>query len=116
MELVNTISHINNHLCDDESKKLFNARLKYSLSKNEKLFIEESGIMSQDLSCREWEDFTKTLSPNISVVIFGAGTDGVYTYNLLKRCNWGKNVVAFCDNIMRPPLEFMVNILQNFTY
>lgn len=72
MELLKTLNHINESMCDNESRKIFNARLKYSMFKNEREFIEEIGIMERELVCIEWENFARTLSENVNIVIFGA--------------------------------------------
>lgn len=96
---------IYDHLQDEESRSLFNARVAYLLNTlqgqdidaatDEFLKIIEELYDNKDWHSSELEEKITSINPK-GIIIFGCGHDGRMTYRLLT--SWGYQVSYFCDN------------------
>lgn len=88
------ISTIWSHLADEESKRLYNLRLKFSIEKNIPDLMEalyEEG----KYKFIEWEKYFKEFDKGTPILIWGIGFNGVYTNKILKELKY--NVKGFID-------------------
>ena len=87
---------IKEHLVDEESVKLFDARVEYTLSgeweKVEAIFFDKT----KKWYCKELKKFLHKFSEKKDIVLFGAGMLGKKTKQYLDIC--GYRTVCFCDN------------------
>lgn len=81
-------------LQDEESRNLFNIRLKYAIDRKTEDFFDSVGKLYQDWHSRELTE--KLIEyPASEIVVFGSGYVGRITKRLLN--HWGYDRVAFCD-------------------
>lgn len=87
---------IRDRLMDEESLKLFEARVEFAITRNwenvEKLFFDTS----KQWCCNELEKFLKKFPEKKDIVLFGAGKEGKRTKQYLEIC--GYRPKCFCDN------------------
>lgn len=83
-------------LMDEESKKLFDARIEYSLKQDwesvEDIFFDRT----KHWRCKEVDRFLQRFSSKKDIVLFGAGNVGKKTKEYLNAC--GYFPCCFCDN------------------
>lgn len=84
------------HLQDDESKKIFEARLDYFIDRNTDNYIKKMLQMYSDWKCCVEVYLKEEELGNRCIVIYGCGRDGVANLKLLKL--WNYKVECFCDN------------------
>lgn len=88
---------IYDRLGDDESRFLFNARLKYSLTRDKGQYRDDV----YSLSKYEFTDLFEYLDEFFDkkdIILFGAGNSGDYVYRLLNDYGYGDRVIAYSDN------------------
>lgn len=85
-----------NLLQDEESKRLFDIRIRM-LMKQAKYsdFINELISMNKDWTIAYYDDF-RSVYKGKPIIIFGAGTEGKFTLYLLQKM--GIDIWGFCDN------------------
>lgn len=83
------IQEIYNHLCDEQSKKIFESKLLFSLNKNNPLPESIFPPFEQIDFDKELKDL---LLSSDEIVIYGAGERGSVFTSI-----WKKGIVAFCD-------------------
>ena len=109
------MSEIYKHLQDDESKKLFEARIAYLIENDKSRYISRLGEIYQDWYCAEdlKEEFKHRKFNNI--IIFGCGYLGMMLKGQLEAM--GYKVGFFCDNNYKGNLDgikvLSVNELKN---
>ena len=79
---------------DEESKKLFDIGLKYSIDRNTKDFFVAVGKLYKDWHSAELVEKLEEY-PTRDIVVFGSGYVGRITKSLLN--GWGFPNVSFCD-------------------
>lgn len=84
-----------NKLQDDESRKIWEARLSYAFDRDHYKLEDELHRLYNDWKCEELEEYIATLKPK-GIIIFGCGNDGKQLKKNLSY--WGYNVDYFCDN------------------
>lgn len=94
--MIKLLNAIYEKLQDEESKTIFDIRLKYALTRNK-------NKMRQDvysLKSYDFEDLMNFLSQKdeSSIILFGAGETGEYTLQLLKDNGYEKKILGFGDN------------------
>lgn len=94
IEVLRKLEKIYSRLQDEESKKLFDIRLKYSIDRSTKDFFAAVGELYNDWSPGELMDKLKEY-PTRDIVVFGSGYVGMTT-KILLNC-WGFSDVIFCD-------------------
>ena len=97
-DLIKSVANVENHLADDMSKKIYEARLKYFIKRD----INELRLDLLDLGL-EWTilnlDEMYTINDKVeSIVIFGCGVEGKYTLKLLQNSKYKNEKILFCDN------------------
>lgn len=76
---------IMNALMDDESKKIFNSRVEYMITRDEDKLRDALFDSKKTYTCSEIDQILK--GKNTPIVIFGAGENGRRTKHNLERCN-----------------------------
>lgn len=87
---------IKEHLVDEESVKLFDARVEYTLSGDWERVDEIFFDKIKKWYCKELKMFLHKFSEKKEIVLFGAGMLGKKTKQYLDVC--GYETVCFCDN------------------
>lgn len=88
-------------LLDDESKKIFDARIEYLRTEDIFLFIKRIQSVYNDFRYPELESFLRGWGKeekHIRFVIFGAGHEGEIAFEILKHTKYSSKIYAFCDN------------------
>lgn len=86
---------ITNAIMDEESKKIFDSRIEYMITRNEERFEEALFDEKKDYYCLEIDSVLQ--GSGLDIVIFGVGKYGRKTNKNLSYCH--KYVVkAYCDN------------------
>lgn len=95
------MSYIRSRLCDEESKKIFDARLQLAVDSDYSAFfhnIKENKCFCQSgelETCETFEDFFKK-NKNKKIIIYGAGYVGRMNQDILEAC--GYTVFAYGDS------------------
>lgn len=97
--MYNRMVQIYNHLQDDESKTLFDARITYLIDHDKDKFVQSLHRLysDSDWHSAELEVRISQINPK-GIIIFGCGHDGRITNRLLKLMKY--EAVYFCDNNM----------------
>lgn len=82
-------------LQDEESKTLFNLRLNYALDRSMPNFIDGIRGLNKQWRLEPCDDFGKQYAGQ-KIVIFGAGSEGFLTEQVLNSVDY--EVYAYCDN------------------
>lgn len=88
------MNEIYEHLQDEESRALFEARLTYLIMHNEDKYMETVGNLYQDWHSKELEEKIMAVDPK-GIIVFGCGHDGQMINQLMNF--WGYSVSYFCD-------------------
>lgn len=91
--VLDKINLVYNTLEDEESRKIYNAKLKYIFDKNQDEFEKEIMNLYNDWHCIELD---KHLENAKGIILFGCGKDGQTQKEHLE--HWGYKVDYFCDN------------------
>lgn len=116
----NTLDTIYSALQDEESRKLFDARVRYMVDRNEGAYIETIFELNQ-LYPKKWHcpEIEKALGDRQEIIIYGCGHYGRMIKRNLEIC--GYSIVCWCDsnsalwgyevegNIVLSPEELMPN-------
>lgn len=102
-EILFRLSRIMDKLNDDESRIIFEARIKYLFTRNENDYYELIENIRKESYCSELEEFLKDNEDNQGIIIFGAGIEGIRTKKLLDSCN--RPAKLFCDNSVVGKIE-----------
>lgn len=96
------INEIRDRMSDDKSKKIFDARIRYLIYRDEMDFLETINNMCEYDIDRIPQIGTSVKSfPNAkNLVIYGAGHNGIITMNMLRKSNVSLNLY-FCDSDRR---------------
>lgn len=92
LELINRVY---DKLCDEESKRVYEAKLELIINNDEMKFLDWFISEYKDIRCPELEAYEKK-NPNAEYILFGVGKEGQKAYKILKSC--GKKVIGWCDN------------------
>lgn len=95
MKNMETINLVYNKLCDEESKEIFEARLKYIIDGNIDDFSSYFFSKNKKIYCPELDEYEKK-NKSKEYIIFGGGNEGKKAYRILKACN--KKVITWSDN------------------
>lgn len=90
--------NIKKRLMDEESVKLFDARVEYTFTRNLEKLNNEFFDKTKQWRCIELENFCRDL-PERKIVLFGAGKVGRKTKEYLNVC--GYFPICFCDNYIK---------------
>lgn len=96
------INEIRNKLHDDISKKIFDARVRYLIYRDEMDFYETINEMFEYSIERIPQISTaiKIFPEAKNLIVYGAGHNGIITMNMLKKANVSQNL-TFCDSDKR---------------
>ncbi len=81
-------------IVDDESKKIFDARIQYMKDGDDDRYIKYVTSLYDDYRCRELKEFG--VKEEDRIIIRGAGRDGQRVLHVLQLCGV-KNEIVFCD-------------------
>ncbi|SFO07003.1 methyltransferase, FkbM family [Pseudobutyrivibrio sp. UC1225] len=101
MELIlETINNIYDHLSDDESKKIFNMRLKYLISCDEREYVTSNMMLYND-----WKMIDGLRAPEIEdpLIICTAGHDGLLNKTVLSKL--GYQILCYTDRLKKGTVE-----------
>lgn len=99
MKETKTIYEILDKMQDDESKKIYDLRLKALIYKSDEEFLDWIPGNSTNWKLQEVDHVFSALNSNIdSIVICGAGKYGMRTYNILKNSIYKDFDIVFFDN------------------
>lgn len=87
---------IRERLMDEESARLFDARVEYAITGDWERVKKIFFIPEKDWRCAELESFLKKFPDRKDIVLFGASKVGKETKQYLEAC--GYNPACFCDN------------------
>lgn len=89
------INEIRNALQDEESVKIFNARVNYMIDRDANHFYEMVNTLDKAWVCKELEDVLSKEKVS-GIVIFGGGYYGRWTKRTLEKCGYAP--YCFCDS------------------
>lgn len=89
------LARFEERLQDEESRELFRLRSEYAISRDGNRFLEELIKRNYNWRIMREDDFS-VFYKGQPIVIFGAGTEGALTKQILEKN--GYNVYAFADN------------------
>lgn len=92
--MVEKINRVYNRLQDEESRRLFDARLTYTIDKNTAPFFDAVGSMYEDWYSPQLEERLAATHAK-EIIVFGSGYMGVITKRLLTY--WKRDAIGFCD-------------------
>ena len=104
LKLIHSSNEIEKRLIDEYSMSIYEMRLRYLVTRNWKILQENSANLMQEKFYTSKSEMTKLdemykiHSKIESIVIFGAGVDGIFTLNLLKNSKYKDEKIFFCDN------------------
>lgn len=90
--LVN-IPRLRNALLDEESQKIFDARIDYLCTRNEEDYLNVIHSIPQKWRCQE---LNRKIKGKTEIIIFGCGRDGLRQKRVLDLCN--VELTYWCDN------------------
>lgn len=93
--IMDKLNRVYNNLMDEESRKIFNVRLKYVVDKNQDEFEDGIGDLYIDWKCNELVECISKIDSK-GIIIFGSGHDGKRQKKHLEK--WGYKVDFFCDS------------------
>lgn len=89
------LKEVYHRLMDEESRRIFEARIDFAFDRNSDIFIQKVRPYLHDLKSREVAKALE-ISNAKGIIIFGCGHDGLLTKEVLEMC--GYNVDYFCDS------------------
>ena len=104
-ELINKAVEVQNHLVDEESKQLYDIRLKYLIYKNRKMLrndvVEFMFKYDTKVDSHQESPIDRIIKNNENVdniIIFGSGMEGHFVLGLLHKTKYKSKNILFCDN------------------
>lgn len=108
-------------LGDDESRKIFDIRLKYAITGDKKILRDAV----YNLNKYEFTDlfgYISTFPEDVRIIIFGAGASGHYAYRVLTDYGYGEHIIAYGDDNIKKqgtiidglPVYSSIEICKNF--
>lgn len=97
-EMLENIGRIREKLQDEESKKIYDLRMKAFIYKNDEEFLDQIPFLSTNWRIGSVDRFFNTLDQISGIVICGAGKYGMRTYNILKNSAYKDLNIVFLDN------------------
>ncbi len=96
-EVKEKLDNVYKALQDDESRKLFDARVQYMIAHNDKQYIDRIYELNK-LYPKKWRcpEIEKRLEGDQTIIIYGCGHDGEMIKNILEVCNY--SVIYWCDS------------------
>ena len=95
--MISRLQNIVNHLADEESKIIFNAKINYMCSGEESVYYKELQKIDRKGYCPELDEFMRENKDSHGIIIYGAREEGDRTKRILEQCD--KKVSFFCvDN------------------
>lgn len=94
------LMNVYNSLGDDISKKLFDIRMEYSITKDKKKLQDEVYSMNR-YEFTDLFEFIESFPDGKKIIIYGAGDSGNYAYRILKDYGYGERVIAFGDDYIK---------------
>lgn len=95
-KLISQYKTTRERLMDEESIRLFDARVEYAITRDWEKVKNIFFIPERNWRCGELEAFLRKFSERKDIVLFGAGKVGKETKQYLEAC--GYKPVCFCDN------------------
>ncbi|MCI9623119.1 MAG: FkbM family methyltransferase [Lachnospiraceae bacterium] len=89
------IGSIKESLCDEESRILFDAKIDYMITRDERQFYEVIDKLDKHWYCQELNEALERADVK-GIIIFGCGHDGRRTKKILELCNHAPRY--FCDS------------------
>ena len=84
-------------LGDDESRKLFDIRLKYAITGDKKELRDNIDSLNR-YEFTDLFEYIAKFPEDVEIIIFGAGSSGRYAYQMLKDYGYGKHIIAYGDD------------------
>lgn len=101
--ILDRLNKVYNALVDDESKRLFEARLALAIGGDIDKFEDIIADMYNDWTCQELEHWLSQINVR-GIIIYGCGHDGKRLKRNLEK--WGYTISWFCDNdIMKQGMQ-----------
>ena len=108
-------------LGDEESRQLFDIRLKYAITGDKKELLNKVYSLHQ-YKFTDLFEYIAGFPDNVNIIIFGAGFLGHYAYRVLRDYGYGKNIIAYGDNDIEKqgtiidglPVYSSVEICENY--
>ena len=105
-EIVTRAAEVYKHLVDEDSRELYDIRLRYLIHQNKKnirndvIEFFQHKYENEKLETKESEldKAIKANDPVNNIIIFGSGIDGKYVFNLLQLTKYKDKNILFCDN------------------
>lgn len=95
---MNNYENLRELLTDDESIKIFDARVEYMETGDINIFIKKIHDLYGCFQYPELEAFLDGQDDNIPFIIFGAGKEGENSFEILRHTKYAGNIYGFCDN------------------
>lgn len=90
--------NLRKRLQDEESEKIFDARIEYMHTSDTLTFIKTMDELYKNFQYLILDDFLKERKAQLPLVIFGAGCGGEITFEILKHTKYSSRILGFCDN------------------
>ena len=100
-ELLTKSDEVYKRLQDDESKQMYEIRLKYLITRDNKAMqndIVNYFILNASNEKPKLDEIFDANAPIDHIVIFGAGKDGHFVFGLLQQTKYKSKNIVFCDN------------------
>jgi FkbM family methyltransferase len=88
------VCNIYNHLCDEQSKQVFDTRFEYLINGDSEIFLDLL-IKEGSIRCPELDEYEQNRGKH-DYILFGAGVEGRRTKKILE--NTGRNIKGWSDN------------------
>ena len=98
LNLVHKTNEVENHLVDDMSRKLYEIRMDYAIYRNKDKLISDILNLNFEWQIPELDELYQANENINSLIIFGSGSIGKYTFNLLNQSKYKNEKIFFCDN------------------
>lgn len=98
LNFIHAVPEVERHLADELSKKIYEMRVNYSIYRNTDEFFYDILNLDLEWSIPELDEMYSINDRIDNLVIFGAGANGKYTLNLLKKSKYKDVKIIFCDN------------------
>lgn len=97
-EMLESIGDVRKKLQDDESKRIYDLRMRAFIYKSDEEFLDQIPYISKNWRIGSIERFLNVFDQINSIVICGAGKYGMRTYNILKNSIYKDYNIVFFDN------------------
>lgn len=94
---ISQLADIRRHLVDEESRKIFDARVRYSIDQDETRFYDSLFALGYEYSFARLDEICDNFPETDTLIIFGTGKDGVYTCKTLEQSKYRNYNIMFCN-------------------